>query len=154
VTFYAWAMLVESLRLRLLLVAPLRLLLGVVWLAAALAAGGGSAGTLVAFAAGAFAMAFLVLNDPRARFRRAPGEPAALPADASVAPAWLHAVHAALPSTVGVSVLAAVTLAFKPTLTGLLAGILAGLGLVALLRGYGTDGRLYCEPRTRTIFRK
>jgi hypothetical protein len=153
VTFYAWAMLVESVRLRLLLIGPVRLALSVVWLAAALAVGGGSAGTLVAFAVGAFAMAFLGPNDPRARFRHAPARPAELPADASVAPAWVHAFHAALPSTVGVSVLAAVTLAFKPTLTGLLAGILAGLGLVALLRGYGMDGRLYFDPRTRTIFR-
>ena len=132
--FYASAMRVESIRLRLLLVAPLRLVLGLVWLVAARAAGGPSGGTLVAFAAGAFAMAFLVPNDPRARFRRTPGEPAELPADASVAPAWLHAVHSALPSTVGVSLLAAVALAFQPTLTALLGGILAGLGLVALLR--------------------
>jgi hypothetical protein len=146
-------MLVESVRLRLLLVGPLRLVLSVVWLAAARAVGGTSTPTLVAFAAGAFAMAFLVPNDPRARFRRQ-AEPAELPAGASVAPAWLHAVHAALPSTVGVSVLAAGTLAFQPTLTALLGGILAGLGLAALLRGYGMDGRLYFDPRTGSLFRK
>jgi len=58
-----------------------------------------------------------------------------------------------MPSTVGVSVLAAVTLAFQPTLTALLAGILAGLGLAALLSAYGSDGRLYLDPRTRTVFR-
>ena len=81
-------------------------------------------------------------------------EPAELPADASVAPAWLHAVHSALPSTVGVSLLAAVALAFQPTLTALLGGILVGLGLVALLRAYGMDGALYFDPRTRTVFRK
>lgn len=93
-------------------------------------------------------------NDPRARFRQVPAEPAELPADARIAPPWLHVVHASLPSTVGVSVLAAVTLAFNPTLTALLAGILAGLGLAALLRGYGIDGRLYLEPRTRSLFRR
>jgi hypothetical protein len=144
---------VESVRLRLLLVGPLRLLLGIVFLSAARAAGGGSGATLVAFAVGAFAMAFLLSNDPRARFRRGSGEPADLPADATVAPAWLHAFHAALPSTVGVSILAAITLAFKPTLTALLAGVLVGLGLVALLWAYGTDDGLYLDPRTRTIFR-
>jgi hypothetical protein len=153
VTFYAWTMLVESVRLRLLLVAPLRLVLSVVWLAAARAVGGAPTSTLVAFAAGAFAMAFLVPNDPRARFRRR-AEPAELPADANVAPAWLHAVHAALPSTVGVSVLAAITLAFKPTLTALLGGILAGLGLAALLIAYRMDGRLYFDPRTGGVFRR
>jgi uncharacterized membrane-anchored protein YitT (DUF2179 family) len=146
-------MLVESVRLRLLLVAPLRLLLSMIWLAAARVVGGAATSTLVAFAAGAFAMAFLVPNDPRARFRRQ-AEPTELPADASIAPAWLHAVHAALPSTVGVSVLAAITLAFKPTLTALLGGILAGLGLAALLRAYGMDSRLYFDPRSGAIFRK
>jgi hypothetical protein len=144
---------VESLRLRLLLVAPLRLVLSGVFLVAARAAGAASGPALLAFAAGAFGIAFVASNDPRARFRRASGEPAELPADASVAPPWLHAVHAALPSTVGVSVLAAVALPFQPALTALLGGILAGLGLAALLTAYGMDSRLYVEPRTRVVFR-
>src|SRR5690348_3580150 len=105
-------MLVESIRLRLLLIGPLRLVLAGVWLGAARAAGGSPDAMLVAFAVGAFTLAFLVLNDPRARFRPSSGEPGELPADAAVAPLWLHAFHAALPSTVGVSVLAAATLAF------------------------------------------
>lgn len=50
-------MTVESVRLRLLLVAPLRLLLGIVFLAAARAAGGATGATFLAFAAGSFAMA-------------------------------------------------------------------------------------------------
>lgn len=145
---------VESIRLRLLLVGPLRLALSVAWLGAAYAAGGRSEALLLAFAAGAFGIAFLVPNDPRARFRGTPAEPAELPADARVAAPWLHVVHASLPSTVGVSVLAAVTLAFNPTLTALLAGILAGLGIAALLRGSGIDPRLYVDPRRRVLFRK
>ena len=147
-------MTVESVRLRLLLVAPLRLLLGIVFLAAARAAGGATGSTFLAFAAGAFAMAFLVPNDPRARFRGAPGEPAELPANASVAPAWVHAFHASLPSTVGVSILAAVTLAFQPTLAALLAGTLAGLGLAAAFRAYAIDGSLYVDPHGGELFRK
>jgi hypothetical protein len=99
-------------------------------------------------------MVFLAPNDPRARFRGAPKEPTELPVDASVAPAWLHAVHAALPSTVGVSVLAAVTLAFQPTLAALLAGVLAGLGLAAAFGAYASDGRLYVDPRGGELFRK
>jgi hypothetical protein len=145
---------VESIRLRLLLIGPARLVLSVVWLGAARAAGGEAGSTLVAFAAGTFAMAFLVPNDPRARFRQGPGAPAELPADATVAPAWIHVVHAALPSTVGVSILAALTLAFQPTLSALLAGLLAGLGLAALMRAYEMDGRLFLEPRTGTLFRR
>jgi hypothetical protein len=147
-------MLVESVRLRLLLVAPLRILLGIVWLGAARAVGASGAAGLLAFAAGSFAMTFLISNDPRARFRNAPGEPDVLPADANVAPAWLHALHAAFPSTVGVSVLAAVTLAFNPTFTALLAGVLAGLGLAALISWYSIDSGLYVDPRTGSVFRK
>jgi hypothetical protein len=147
-------MTVQSLRLRLLLIGPVRLVLSVTGFAAARAAGAPGGGAVVAFMAGAFVTAFFALNDPRARFRPAPKEPAELPADASVAPAWKHAVHAALPSTVGVSALAAVTVAFQPTLTALLAGILAGLGLTALLRAYSIDIGLYFDPRTGTVFRK
>ncbi|HJU36709.1 MAG TPA: hypothetical protein VJ716_04745 [Gaiellaceae bacterium] len=145
---------VESVRLRLLLIGPLRLVLSVVCLAAARAAGGSSDGTFLAFVAGAFALAFLLLNDPRSRFLPATGEPGELPADATVAPSWLHAVHAAFPSTIGVSLLAAGTLAFNQTLTALLAGILAGLGLGALLRAYSIDGRLYVDPRRGELFRR
>jgi hypothetical protein len=145
---------VESVRLRLMLIAPLRLVLGIVFLAAARAAGGATGATFLAFAGGAFAMVFLVPNDPRARFWGRPSEPAELPADATVAPAWLHAFHAALPSTVGVSVLAAVTLAFQPTLAALLAGILAGLGLAAAFVAYAMDGRLYVDPHGGELFRK
>lgn len=147
-------MLVESVRLRLLLIAPLRLALSIAWLVAARAAGASSDATLIAFIAGAFASAFLVTNDPFARFRKAPEKAADLPAHATVAPAWLHAVHAAIPSTIGVSVLAALTLLFQPGLTALLAGLLAGMGVVALVALYGIDGRLYLDPRTGGVFRR
>jgi hypothetical protein len=146
---------VESLRLRLLLVAPLRLVLSVVGLVAARAAGAPGGQAFLAFVAGAFAAMFLVTNDPRARFRGAPSTPEPLPADARVAPAWLHGLHAALPSTVGVTILAAVTLAFKPTLAAFLAGILAGFGAAGLLGLiHGIDPRLYVEPRKGILFRK
>jgi hypothetical protein len=147
-------MTVESLRLRLLLVAPLRLVLAVVWLVAARVASASGDPSLLAFGAGAFVIAFVASNDPRARFRRGSGEPAELPVDARVAPAWLHAVHAAFPSTVGVTLLAAVALAFRPTFTALCAGILAGLGVAALAAARVTDRRLYVEPRRRVVFRR
>jgi hypothetical protein len=147
-------MLVESLRLRLLLIGPLRLALSLLWVVAARADGARSGGTLIAFVAGAFASAFLVANDPFIRFRKTSGEAAELPADATVAPAWLHVLHAAIPSTIGVSALAAITLLFQPALTALLAGLLAGMGVVALLAVYGIDGRLYLDPRTGGVFRR
>ena len=94
------------------------------------------------------------MNDPFARFRKAPDKVAELPVGSSVAPAWLHVVHAALPSTVGVSVLAAIALLFQPALTALLAGLLAGMGVASLVAVYGMDGRLYLDPRTGGVFRK
>jgi hypothetical protein len=145
---------VESLRLRLLLIAPLRLVLSAVWVVAARVDGARSSTTLIAFVAGAFASAFLVANDPFARFRRNPGKAAGLPAGATVAPAWLHVVHAAVPSTFGVSVLAAISLLLQPALTALLAGLLAGMGVAALVAVYGIDGRLYLDPRTGGVFRR
>jgi hypothetical protein len=154
VTFYALTMLVESIRLRLVLIAPLRLALGIVWVVLARVDGARSGAALIAFIAGAFASAFLVTNDPLGRFRKTPGRAAELPADATVAPAWLHALHAAIPSTAGISVLAALTLLFQPALTALLAGLLTGMGVVALLAVYGMDGRLYLDPRTGGVFRK
>ena len=147
-------MLVESLRLRLLLVAPLRLALSILWVIAARADGARSGATLILFVAGAFASAFLIANDPFIRLRQAKDKAPDLPADATVAPAWRHVLHAAVPSTIGVSVLAALTLLFQPALTALLAGLLTGMGVVALLGVYGIDGRLYLDPRTGGVFRR
>lgn len=152
--FYASAVTVQSLRLRLLLVGPLRLGLSIVWLVAARVAGASGSAALVTFAVGAFGAAFLVSNDPRANFRRASPTVQPLPAGAIVAPAWRHALYAAYPSTIGVSILAAIALAANPTLTALLGGILAGLGLAALLALREVDGGLYVEPRWRVVFRK
>jgi len=145
---------VESIRLRLLLIAPLRLGLSVVWLVAARVAGAASGSALIAFATGAFLIAFFLLNDPRARFVPHADEPEPLPAGAALAPASLHAYHAALPSTVGVSILAGLGLLANPTLTALLAGILAGLGVVALLYIPRVDGGLYVDPRQGRLYRK
>ena len=147
-------MTVQSVRLRLLLIGPLRLVLSVCWLAAARAAGATSGAALLAFAAGAFGTAFLAAQDPRARLRSRGSEPAELPAEAAVAPAWLHAAHAAFPSTLGVSLLAGAALLVRPALASLLAGVLAGLGLAALLVAYRTDASLYLDPRSRLLFRK
>jgi hypothetical protein len=132
----------------------LRLVLGGASFVAPRPPGATSRPALLAFVGGAFGVAFLAWSDPRARFLPASREPGELPADARVAPAWLHAVHASLPSTAGVSLLAAVALVFQPTLTALLAGVLAGLGVAALVAAYGIDSRLYLDPRTRAVFRR
>jgi hypothetical protein len=144
---------VHSARDRALYVAPIRLALALVWLLAARAAGAPGAGALLAFGGGGFVTAFSLFNDPRSRFLRR-GEPAALPADARVAPRLRQALGATLPSTVGVSVLAAAALAFEPVLSALLGGISAGLAVAGLLAGLRLDPSLYVEPRTGAVYRR
>jgi hypothetical protein len=143
----------HSLRERALLVAPIRVLLGIVWIAAAVAAGAGRGQSLLAAASAAFVLVFVAFNDPRSRFRRSK-EPAAAPADAQVAPRLEQALRATMPSTVGVSVLAAVSLAAQPILAAFLGGVLVGLGAAGVLAGVLQDPSLYLDPRTGTIYRR
>ena len=144
---------VESVRLRLVLVGPLRVALSIAVFIAARAAGSESAPALLSYGFGALIIVFLLFNDPRARFSRS-SEPLPLPANARVAPAWLHAAHALLPSTVGVSALAGVALIGWPTLAALLAGILAGLGIAAFISVFRVDPALYVDTRSGVVFRK
>ena len=147
-------MTVHSVRGRTLLVIPIRLGLGVLWLVAARIAGASSGPAIVAFALGAAAVTFLAFNDPRARFARSEVEPLPLPPDAADAPRWQQALAAMLPSTVGVSILAAVSLAVDATLTALLGGVCAGLGVAALLALPRLPADLHVDPRTKVAYRR
>jgi hypothetical protein len=60
---------------------------------------------------GAAAVTFLAFDDPRSRLAHGEVDPLPLPADAVAAPWWRQAFAAMLPSTVGVSILAAIALA-------------------------------------------
>jgi hypothetical protein len=144
---------VQQVQLRLKLIGPVRLVLGVGWLVAALVAGAPHKPGLIGFGVGAFWIVFLAFNDPRSRFRRDP-VPIPLPPNARVSPAWMHLVRAAYPSTLGVSVLALVSLFGRATLTALLAGILAGLGIGALLSLRRIEPNIYVDPRGRVLYRK
>jgi hypothetical protein len=123
----------QSIRRRLLLVIPVRILLGVVWLLAAILAGAAGGAAAVGFAIGALGCAFALVADPRARLRRPPDEPLPYPAGAVLDSPVRHVWSAMLPSTLGVNILAAVALAPQPELTAILGGISAGLGLASLL---------------------
>jgi len=92
----------HSLRERALLIAPIRLALGVLWL-------------VLARIAGAAAM---------------------------------------FPSTIGVSVLAAIALFPSPTLAALLGGVRAGLGIAALLTLPSIDPALLVDPRRQVVYRR
>ena len=146
-------MTLHSLRDRALYVTPIRLALGAVWLVAARIAGAPATGGVLAFAGGAFVIVFTLFNDPRSRFLRR-GEARPAPADVLVASRVRQALHATLPSTVGVSALAAISLVFQPTLAAFLGGISAGLGIAGALYAVRADPTLYVEPRSGVVYRR
>jgi hypothetical protein len=146
-------MTLHSLRDRALYVTPIRVVLGAVWLLAARIAGAPGTGALLAFAGGAFVIVFTLFNDPRSRFLRR-GEAIDAPADAFVASRARQALHATLPSTVGVSSLAAMSLAFQPILSAFLGGVSAGLGIAGALYALRADPGLYVEPRSGVVYRR
>jgi hypothetical protein len=143
----------HSLRDRALYVTPIRVVLGAVWLLAARVAGAPGTGSLLAFAGGAFLIVFTLFNDPRSRFLRR-GEAKDAPADVLVASRVRQALHATLPSTAGVSALAAVSLAFEPVLSAFLGGVSAGLGIAGALYAVRADPSLFVEPRSGVVYRR
>ena len=103
--------------------ASIRVALGLTWVVAARIAGASSAAAWLAFAIGVFAIAFVYFNDPRARFlppRPPNAQPVAL---------W----RTLFPSTIGISVLAAIAVGLQPVLAACLGGVSAGLGFAGLL---------------------
>lgn len=146
-------MTLHSLRDRALYVAPIRLGLGLVWLAAARLAGAPGTGAVLAFAGGAFLTVFTLYNDPRSRFLRRP-EPQEAPPGTVVAGRLRQALSATLPSTVGVSGLAAIALVFEPTLTALLGGVSGGLGLAGALYALRADPALHVDPKSGLLYRR
>jgi hypothetical protein len=125
--------LVAASRTRLALVTPLRLVVGAAALAGALAEGAVGSSALAAFALGAAFAAFALGADRRGQLlRRDPPEP--LPQDARLAPPWRAALDAALPSTVGVALLAVIALAIgQQVLAALLGGVEAGMALAGAI---------------------
>lgn len=147
-------MTLHSLRDRTLGVIPIRLGLGVLLFVAARLAGAANVSALLAFGTGLIAITFLLFNDPRSRFQSPRAEPMQAPPAAQVAPVWRQALAATLPSTVGLTVLALITLVPQPTLTALLAGVCAGLGVAAGLSLPRIDPTLYVDPKSGVVYRR
>ena len=120
---------------QLLVLVPIRLALGVGGLGAALALSSRHGAIALAFALGTFAAAVVLAADRRFALR-ALEQPVPLPRDAHIVSLAEAAASGVLPSTVGVSVLAAIALAVNRTLAGLLAGVVAGMGLAGLTAWY------------------
>jgi hypothetical protein len=126
---------VAAVRTRLLLMAPIRIGLGVVLLGASFAGDERPRPVGAAFLVGAVFITFAALADRRSLLLRAGElEPEPLPAGAVRDPYWRIAVTAALPSTIGLSVLSVIALAAGNEVLGaLLAGSVAGLGIATLI---------------------
>ncbi len=147
-------MTVHSFRQRALLVIPIRFALGLATLLAAVLAGAERGSALLAFVLGLLGIAFTIFNDPRARFLRREVEPLPLPADAVVASRGRQAFAATLPSTLGVTALAAIALVPRPVLAALLGGVCAGLGLAALFSLGRIDPSLFVDPKSDVVYRR
>jgi hypothetical protein len=152
-------LLVEA-REQALLIAGLRLGLAVAALAAAVVRGVDARAAIGLLALGAFALLLAVYGgDRRTRSALKFAEPQPRPENAQVAGRARALAHAAYPSTIGLAVLTVIALALQPGLAALLAGLLAGLGvmsLVGLARLASWEARrgtrFFVEPRTDTVF--
>ena len=148
----------QSLRERTLLVTPVRVVLGVVWVVVAQVAGADSGPAWTAFFLAAFLTAGVLIADPRSRLAELK-EPVEAPAGAQVDPPLRQVLSALLPSTVVVNVLAALALARQPVLTALLGGGSAGMGVAGLVglarlgaRETIAGGTLYVDRAMRTLY--
>jgi hypothetical protein len=140
-----------------LLVAPVRLALGGIGLVAALLRGLESGPELVAFALGAIGFAVVLLSAERYFLQVEEPDPAPLGAAVQSGRDALRA--AVWPSTVGVAALLVIAVAANPTLAALLAGVLAGMGVAALLSAAQTfmnqravGGRLLVDRKRKQVY--
>ncbi len=128
---------VQPMRLKLALITPIRIVLGLGVLAVASTGNTRGASLGLAFAVGAVFLAFAALNDRRSLLMRRRREPGPLPQDAPHDPPWRIAVDAMFPSTIGVTVLAGIALALGNEVLGAaLGGAVAGMGIASAISLY------------------
>jgi hypothetical protein len=116
-----------------LLIGILRVVLAAAGLAAAVVAGERSGAAAALFAAGAVIVLVAIMSGRRGRLVWQRLEQAErLESEPKLEPRRVILARAAYPSTIGLTVLIAISLAFSPPLAALLAGILGGIGGTAL----------------------
>jgi hypothetical protein len=115
-----------------LVLSGIRLALAGVAFAGSIVAGAEGRAAAVGLALGAGICALALVTDRRWLLLGKPtAEP--LPQDVRRASLARAVAEGMLPSTVGVAVLAAASLVFEPILSAVLAGVLAGMGIVSLV---------------------
>jgi len=126
-----------ELRAYFLLIQPVRLVLGLVGLAAARALGVSPTASIWLFGLGAvlFALGMLTTRRRRAFFERALGAEE-IDGSRAVESRARTLVRSAYPSTMAVSALTAIALPINASLAALLAGLLAGMAVVGAFFGY------------------
>ena len=118
-----------------LVVAPIRIGLGLLGMAGAALRGLSWSVAAAEFVLGTSVFAFAALADPRRHFFRLKDEAEPVPADATFEPLGRVALLATYPSTVGLAALTGVSLAFNAALAVVLAGGVAGLGVAGAITG-------------------
>ena len=114
-----------------LVVAPIRIGLGLLGMAGATLRGLSWSVAAAEFVLGTAVFAFAALADPRRHFFRLKDEAEPVPADATFEPIGRVALLATYPSTVGLAALTGVSLAFNAALAAVLAGGVRGWALRA-----------------------
>jgi hypothetical protein len=129
-------MILARLSLSALLVAPVRIALGLLGLGVSLARGEQATPAGLAFVIGTFGMAFAIVADRRGGIFAQRSEPEPAPSGAAFESRLELVRRAMMPSTVGVAVLAAIAfVAGQLSLGALLSGAVAGMGLASLVYG-------------------
>jgi tetrahydromethanopterin S-methyltransferase subunit E len=116
-------------------VAAVRLALGAAGVAIALARGLDPLPAFAAAVLGGLVFAVIALGQSSRAGLRHRAEAQLVPSDALFDPAWMTALQACIPSTLGVGVLTIAALVFSPPLAAVLAGVLISMGLLALVSG-------------------
>lgn len=116
-------------------VAAIRLVLGAATIGACLARGVGARPALLGAVIGAVVLTMIALGQSSRAGLRGEPEWRPVPAEASYDPAWMAALLACIPSTLGVAVMTFVALAASPPLAAILAGVLLALGALAVVSG-------------------
>jgi hypothetical protein len=112
-------------------IVPLRLVLGFAFLGGARALGVTAGGSARLFGLGAFLFALAMLTSRRRRlFWRRADEATPIDSAAPIADWGWTIARSTFPSTLAMTGLAALALPFNPALAALLAGVLAGMGIV------------------------
>jgi hypothetical protein len=142
-----------------LVVAPIRIGLGLLGMAGAALRGLSWSVAAAEFVLGTAVFAFAALADPRRHFFRLKDEAEPVPADATFEPIGRVALLATYPSTVGLAALTGVSLAFNAALAAVLASGAAGLGVAGAITGAQIamrervgGVRLYVERGGRRLF--